>query len=41
VYFDNAWHELQAGQSLRFFADQPHTYKARSDYTVFHNIICY
>ena len=41
VYFDNAWHELQAGQSLRFFADQPHTYKARSEYTVFHNIICY
>lgn len=41
VYFDNTWHELQAGQSLRFFADQPHTYKARSDYTVFHNIICY
>lgn len=41
VYFDNAWHELHEGQSLRFYADQPHSYKAITHTASFQNIICY
>ena len=41
IYFGNTWHDLKVGDSIRFFADQPHAYKALTDSTVFHNIICY
>ena len=41
VFFENEWHELQAGESLRFFAGQTHAYEAVGDEVVFQNIICY
>ena len=41
VFFDKQWHELQAGESLRFFADQAHAYEALGEEVVFQNIICY
>lgn len=41
IYFNQEWHNLQQGESLRFFADQSHAYKALTKTAVFHNIICY
>lgn len=41
VYFDKTWHQLQAGENLRFFSDQEHGYKAISEQTIFQNIVCY
>ncbi len=41
LYFNQEWHLLKAGESLRFFSDQPHGYRSESETSVFHNIICY
>ena len=41
VYFDKEWHELKAGENVRFFSDQEHGYKAISEQAVFQNIVCY
>lgn len=41
LYYDNQWHLYNQGDTVRFFSDQPHGYEARSESTVFHNIICY
>lgn len=37
----NSSHLLKKGESLKFHADQPHSYRAKTDTAVFHNIICY
>lgn len=41
VFFEQSWHVLTTGDSVRFFADQIHGYEALSEKTVFHNTICY
>ncbi|KAB1458392.1 cupin domain-containing protein [Vibrio panuliri] len=41
VHFDHKWHALKAGESIRFFSDQPYGYQAESEIAVFHNIVCY
>ena len=41
VYFDNQWHQLKAGDSTRFFGDQPHGYEAVTETVIFQNIVCY
>lgn len=41
VLVDATWHLLSAGETLRFYADQPHGYEADSEVAVFQNIICY
>lgn len=42
VFFDGVWHSLQAGQAVRFNANQIHGYKnTGQDHAVFHNIIHY
>lgn len=41
LFFDNEWHALKVGDSVRFFADQPHGYEGLSDKTVFQDVICY
>lgn len=41
VFFDQQWHRLKQGESIRFFSDQPHGYQAVSETAVFHNIISY
>ncbi|MCG9752795.1 XRE family transcriptional regulator [Vibrio brasiliensis] len=40
-FFDQQWHALKAGESLRFYSDQPHGYQAITESMVFHNIVCY
>ena len=40
-YFDGQWHQLKAGDSIRFFSDQPHGYRAISETVIFQNIVCY
>ncbi|WP_234497675.1 helix-turn-helix domain-containing protein [Vibrio maritimus] len=41
IFFDQEWHLLNAGESLRFYSDQPHGYEAVSEDAVFHNIVSY
>lgn len=41
LFFDDQWHTFNTGNSVRFFSDQAHGYKALSDTVVFQNIICY
>jgi len=41
VFFDQQWHSLCAGETIRFYSDQPHGYEAASENTVFQNIVCY
>ncbi len=41
VFFDQQWHPLKQGDSVRFYSDQPHGYEALSETAVFHNIISY
>ncbi len=41
VYFNSEWHSLKSGESIRFFSDQPHGYKAITESVTFQNIICY
>ncbi|TCS43297.1 helix-turn-helix domain-containing protein [Reinekea marinisedimentorum] len=41
VRFDDQWQPLTAGESVRFFADQPHGYEAVSETCVFQDIVCY
>ncbi|WP_413282415.1 helix-turn-helix domain-containing protein [Vibrio sp. MA40-2] len=41
VFFDNKWHHLNSGNSIRFYSDQPHGYHAITEITTFQNIICY
>lgn len=41
LFFDDQWRALQAGDSLRFFSDQPHGYEAKSENVVFQNIVSY
>jgi transcriptional regulator with XRE-family HTH domain len=41
IFFDQKWHLLGTGESVRFHADQPHGYQAVSETAMFHNIISY
>ena len=41
VFFDQKWHQLEQGESLRFFSDQEHGYQAISEQVSFQNIVCY
>lgn len=41
VFFNNEWHCVKQGESLRFFSDQPHGYEAATESTTFQNIVCY
>nr|WP_319553929.1 XRE family transcriptional regulator [uncultured Vibrio sp.] len=41
VYFNDEWHHLATGDSIRFFSDQPHGYEAATETTTFQNIVCY
>lgn len=41
VFYDDTWHNFEAGQTCRFFSDQSHGYQAVSESCVFENIICY
>lgn len=41
VFFDDNWHTLKQGESVRFFSDQSHGYEAKSETAVFQNIISY
>jgi len=41
IYFNGDWHELKKGESMRFFADQAHSYKGISAEVTFQNIVSY
>ena len=41
LFFDGSCFMLKEGESMRFKADQKHSYKAKSAYVRFHNIISY
>ncbi|WP_375750770.1 helix-turn-helix domain-containing protein [Vibrio sp. HN007] len=41
LFFDNQWHRMSAGDSIRFYSDQPHGYEAITESTTFQNIVCY
>lgn len=41
LFFDGSWHFLKSGGTLRFHADQEHTYKGLSPTVRFQNIIWY
>ena len=42
LWFNQQWHQLAAGQSIRFHADQPHAYvNSTNDQAVFYDVICY
>jgi transcriptional regulator with XRE-family HTH domain len=42
VWFNQQWHSVCAGQSIRFNADQPHAYVNSTDaLVIFYDIICY
>lgn len=41
VFFNNEWHHLVKGNSIRFFSDQPHGYEAATETATFQNIVCY
>ncbi len=41
-FLADQWHELKAGESIKFAANQIHGYRnLQSEVAVFHNIICY
>ncbi|MFC5077424.1 Cupin domain protein [Vibrio thalassae] len=41
ILFEGKWHAVAQGESLRFYSDQPHGYKAVTERAVFQNIVCY
>ena len=41
LFFNGQWYLLQAGDSCRFAADQPHAYEDVSGNTRFTDVICY
>ncbi|ORT50294.1 XRE family transcriptional regulator [Vibrio sp. qd031] len=41
LMFNDTWHTLTAGESVRFYADQPHGYEAVTETVIFHNIVSY
>ena len=42
LFFDNKWHKISKGNSLRFAADQPHAYRNLGPFPVhIHNTIYY
>ncbi len=41
VYMDGEWKTVHKGESIRFYADMEHGYKAVSKNAVFHNIVSY
>ncbi len=41
VLFNDVWHPLNPGESIRFFSDQPHGYEAITESVTFQNINCY
>lgn len=41
VFFEQKWHSLHEGETVRFYSDQPHGYEAENDRVVFQNIVCY
>ncbi len=41
MYCDNRWHHLAPNQTLRFYADQRHIYKAATAQVRFQNIVHY
>ncbi len=41
VFADGSWQQIEQGGTLRFYADQPHGYKAITEKAVFQNIVSY
>lgn len=41
LFFDQTWHLIDMGESVRFHSDQPHGYEAATKDAVFHNIVSY
>lgn len=41
VLADGSWHAISQGGKFRFYADQPHSYRAVSETVVFQNIVSY
>lgn len=41
LFFDAKWHVFNTGESVRFFSDQPHGYRAISEQCVFQDVISY
>jgi len=41
LFFDEQEHQIEEGQSMRFFGDQPHYYQALTQSVTFQNIISY
>ena len=41
IYSDGKWHTVNKKESLRFYADQAHGYKAISEKALFQNIVSY
>ena len=42
LWFNQQWHQLTAGQSIRFNADQPHAYvNSTQEEAEFYDVICY
>jgi transcriptional regulator with XRE-family HTH domain len=41
LFFDEQWHTIETGGSLRFYADQEHGYQAITEKTTFQNIVKY
>jgi len=41
IHYENRHRQLTEGQSIRFFADIPHGYRAITETARFQNIICY
>jgi len=41
LFCNNHWHVLEENQTLRFYADEPHEYKALTEQARFQNIVSY
>ena len=41
ILADGKWHLIKQGEKFRFYADQPHGYKAVSETAIFQNIVSY
>lgn len=41
LFFDNEWHTLNPNDTARFFADQPHAYRAKTKQVRFQNLVHY
>jgi transcriptional regulator with XRE-family HTH domain len=41
VFSDGNWHHIPQGHTFRFYADQPHGYKAVTETVIFQNIVSY